>query len=158
MTNLYRTTINLRWLYTSYSGFIYNVYMSWENRPLRGSEYCCTWAIMMKMLPRTSIRRSIFLNCWRISGYFDTKFNPLVPIEPILQKSEDLKIGNFLTSKRSIFSWHASHECVYEGCHIWSIVILSPNQILCWKLAKHFMQGPNETIDSFIARARDQAN
>ena len=38
---------------------------------------------------------SFQLNSCRISGYFDTKFNVVALIEPILHKFEDLKIANF---------------------------------------------------------------
>ena len=43
------------------------------------------------------------MNSCRISDYFDTKFTPLVLIEPILQTFEDLKITNFLNPEQVYF-------------------------------------------------------
>ncbi len=73
-----------------------NRHVSPENRPLRGSEHCYTWAVMVKVLPSTSTSEFF-------PGYFDTKFNALGLIEPILHKFEDLKIANFLNPEEVYF-------------------------------------------------------
>ena len=72
----------------------------------------------------------------QISGYFDTKFNALGLIEPILHKFEDLKIVNFLTPKRSIFLWHASYKnngtvsCVGIDFHLIRSLYHTRNQLV----------------------------
>ncbi len=46
---------------------------------------------------------SIFLDDWRISAYFDTKFVAVVLVEPILHKFEDLKIADIFNLKEVYF-------------------------------------------------------
>ena len=48
-------------------------------------------------------KKRYFSNACRISGYFDTKCTTIVQIEPILQKSEDLKIDNILNLEQVYF-------------------------------------------------------
>ena len=45
----------------------------------------------------------------RVSGQFDTKYITVLRIEQFLHSFEDQKVGNFLTSNRSIFVWHSSN-------------------------------------------------
>ena len=44
-----------------------------------------------------------FLNSWRISGYFDTKFTTIAQIEQILQESKDPNIDKILNLERVYF-------------------------------------------------------
>ncbi len=55
------------------------------------------------------MKNPYYMNDGRISGYFHTKYNTVLQIEPILHNFEDQKIAIFLTSNRSIFVCDARH-------------------------------------------------
>ncbi len=93
-------------------------HVSWENRPLQGSEHCYTWAVMAKVLSSTSNQGISFLNGCRITCYFDIKFTAVVLIEPILQKFKDLKNAHFLEPWRGLFSYDTLHIWIYGRASI----------------------------------------
>ncbi len=82
---------------------------------------------MVKVLSNTSTREVFNWIAAEISGYFDTKFNALGLIEPILHKFEDLKIANFLKPEEVYFLvTHIKNGDGYPiemkvNLHLWSM-------------------------------------